>query len=414
MILIGTAVAINSTLNRSSSMELEMTSTRFTTRLMLVVAILTLPPGNFLMGQEAEIRWQEQRTASIEKMRKRIAEIEKEVKSAGVERAQELGEEAFGLFGEIDQTYLQMIDSYQQQVVLLNERMRQMWENVERKEGESRESIDRKLALIQSDWDRVYQQLTQTHDRHLEQLKNSIAKLRGEFSESALLAERELETGHFESLVRWEQAHEIFLKISQTFAKTIGDQLAYVQDRVRDNPDIPELNERLERVRTRFRLSQKRLQQRYLSHVDHLAEELAIRQLQYGASNDSKDKQRIRYQLEHLCSRTHSTYQDLQDSYRETIAALTSISNETKSKLKSATNREREVLEERVADLQSEVRQLNDALISSDRARISFIRREVAELANWTSEVTEEEKNRLEAKTKSLNALAESLRAKIQ
>ncbi len=377
--------------------------------LLSVAIVALLMVCTLATGQEEEVKQQEQRTASIERMQKRIAEIEEQVKSASLERAQELGEEAFGLFGEIDQTFLQMKDNYQQQVSLLNDRMRQMWENVENSDGETRESIDKKLEMLQTDWDRVFNHLTQTHDSHLQQLKESLVKLRGEFSKSASRAQAELETSHFDAMVRWEQAHEIFLKISQTFTKAVGDQLASAKARIRDNPDVKEFAERLDRVRTRYWSNQNRLQQRYLSHLDHLREELALRQLQHSVTTARDEKQKIRSQLEHLNNRTQTTYDDLQTSFGETVATLETAVNDLTAKLKTAAGTEREKLEEQVAALASQLSVTKKSLVASYQSRLEFTQSQVDELGKWISDADEEAGKRYEAKLESLRALANRL-----
>jgi len=377
----------------------------------LLSFILTFAVGITVsaFGQEEELKKQEQQAASIEKMQQRIAEIEKEMKEGEFKRTQALGEEAFGLIGQIDETYLQMKESYQQQVIQLNSRMRQVWEKIENSEGATRESLDNKLQLLQSDWDRVYQRLTRTHDQHLDQLKDGIRKLRNEFSTAAGRAEEELETSHFESMARWEQTHEVFLNVNQTYAQIVGDTLVHLKKRLREEPGNRELADRLEKVKDRYFTVQRRLQTRYRSHLGHLDDELAIRMIQLEATEEGKSKLQIEQLLEQLRDRKNETFKNLQVSYRETISASESVLSEMNSRLNTTTGRAKENLEDQLAELQSEIAESKSSLQKSYSGQISFIEKQIEHLTNRLSGADEETKQLISTRMNDLRSNVETL-----
>ncbi len=86
-------------------------------------------------AQETDLKREQQRAASIASMENRIAQIEREIKAAESERAQELGEDVSGLLGQIDDTYMQLKNSYQRQVVGLNQLMQRLWKQAESAEN---------------------------------------------------------------------------------------------------------------------------------------------------------------------------------------------------------------------------------------------------------------------------------------
>ena len=378
---------------------------------LLVSIFMILVWGGWALaaGQEEEVRSQDQRIASIEKMKNRIAAIESEIREAEIDRANALGDEAFELFGQIDETYMEMKNGYKQQVILLNDRMRRMWEKLENDETESRESLDKKLANLQSEWDRVFAHLTATHDWHLDQLKDSLAKLRGEFSAAAGQAKSELETSQFESLARWEQTHEILLKISQTYAKMVGDQLAYVQQRVKEKPEIEELRERLGQVRDRYILLQTRLQQRYWAHVDHLVDELDIRKLQLAATSGWDQERRARRMVEDLWHRLDTTFKDLRGSYEGTVAAIESAYAKMQEEAQNNSGRAKEALEEKLSSYQAELARMQESLQKSYTRQIDILNDEIDERNKWLSSSSVAEKARFQAKITSLQGLKEDL-----
>ena len=235
-----------------------------------LAAVLAFGVCRTAFAQQAEVQQQEQRKSSIKKMQTRIAEIEKEMKSAATQRSQELGNEAFELFGQIDQTYLQLRNVYQQQMIQLNERVRQTWLELENAQGLARETTDKKLETLEKDWERSYQRLTESHDRHLAQLKDGLSKLRGEFSAAASQAQAELESSHFESIADWEKAHELVLDVNRAYVEIVGNQLSGLESLHKNVPDSKDIQNRLQRTSSRYLKAQKRLQSRIESHLAHL------------------------------------------------------------------------------------------------------------------------------------------------
>lgn len=289
--------------------------------LLVTVFVLSsvVAPAN---AQEAELKKEQQRAASIASMVERMSRIEREIKAAETERAQELGDEAFRLFGQIDDTYLQLKASYQQQVLELNQLMQQLWEQTEDSDDLGREALDEKLNGLEANWDSLYERLTQTHDQHLRRMQSRIAKLRGELSLAGNQAEEELESSRFETMARWEKAHELFLAANQTYARAIGRRITALRDEASKQPDDSSSETRLRSTRNRYWIVQSRLQSRYQGHLGHLDREIEVRERLLPVVSGLEPQREALNQLKQLYRRKHETYENMQTSYRETEAAL--------------------------------------------------------------------------------------------
>lgn len=282
---------------------------------MLFTIAVAITSGNHAIAQD------DSSVESIDKMRQRIIQIEDRMKEVDGELAQQLGEEAFGLFGQLDQTYLQLKTSYQQQVIQLNQRMQRKWEQIESARKGDREVIRKQLKKLEKEWDQTFNQLTKIHDDHLSQLKDELAKVRGKFSEVAGKAQEQLEASNFEALSRWERGHEIFLAANKTYVVIVGNQLQWLEGQMQENPD-EETEAKLKEVRNRYATLQSRIQKRLVRHVGHLKEELETRQAQLKVTQLWESRRVIYGLIDDLYQRTQSTYEHVQTCMRDSVEAF--------------------------------------------------------------------------------------------
>lgn len=336
---------------------------------------------------------------SIDKMKQRIEQIEKEMQDVDTGLAQELGEEAFSLFGQIDQTFFQLKSTYQQQVIELNRRMQRKWEKIESAKSEDRDEIARQLVQLEKDWDRTYDRLTEIHDEHFQQLKDSLAKVRGEFSEVAGKAQSELEASNFEARSRWEKGHEIFLRVNKTYVGIVGDQLQWLERYTKENPgDIKSASE-LAETRHRYAALQKRLQKRIAGHIGHLEDELETRLAQLEVTRVWEPRRIIYKSIDELYERTQSTFESLQSCMRDSLSVFVSEQDDATTSKK------------RKDELGISIRQTATTLKSSYLARMKFIDAECDELdRRIAGSAKAEEKATWNAKVTELRLLANNLR----
>lgn len=363
--------------------------------------LITLSVPASASCQEDVTKAQSHRDASIHRMQKRVAEIESEMKDAETSHAQALGEEAFNLFGQIDQTFLQMKNAYQQQVIVLNERMQRKWEEVESTELGDREAINDALLELEKDWDKTFERLTKAHKSHLDQLNDRLAKLNGEFSTAAGKAQAELEASNFEAKSRWEEGHELFLAINRTYVKIVEGQLGWQQDEAARNPADTSMAQRLVKTRVRYANTQKRFRRRLAGHLEHLDEELSIRLKQLSATNVWDTRREIMSMVDGLYARKHVTFEHLQSSYRETASAIAAEMREVKSD------------SERYAQLTENIKTTKSDLSGSYLARIDFIAAQISDLESRIKiGASVEEKAKWTAKMTNLRLLSRSLKVK--
>ena len=350
--------------------------------------ILALPP--IALSQQDDVKAQAHRDASIKRMQARVTEIESEMKVAEFAHAQALGEEAFNLYGQIDQTFLQMKNAYQQQVIQLNQRMQRKWERVESDGETDRDAINDALTQLEKDWERTFERLTVAHKSHLDQLKDSLAKLQGEFSEAVGRAKAELQASNFEAIARWEEGHELFLALNKTYVQIVASQLDWQQQELARNSSDKDMADRLAKTRIRFANIQGRFQRRLTSHINHLDEELTTRLAQLSVTQVWAARREIMEMVDELYTRKHTTFETLQTSYQDSVNAF---SDEAKSLAAS---------DDRAAKLKTNIKATNSKLGDSFLTRVEFIADQIGdyesrisvgasmeETATWTAKITD-------------------------
>lgn len=366
---------------------------------LMVTTALAIPTT--LFSQEDELKAQAHRDASIKRMQQRVSEIESEVKEAELSHAQALGEEAFNLYGQIDQTFLRMKTAYQQQVIELNLRMQRKWEQVESAGVEDRDSIDQALQQLERDWDRTFDRLTKAHESHLKQLGESLAKLQGEFSDAAGRAKAELEASNFEAVARWEKSHDLVLAINRTYIQIVNDQLRWQQKEVARNPDDQKVIQRIAKTRIRHSSIQERFQRRLSSHVHHLEKELETRLAQLKATRIWDTRREIMTMVDSLYERTHATFEMLEASYLDVNQAYM-------SEMKSLTS-----TDERVDELAASIKETQSVLSKSYLARVEFIGLQIIDFeARIEKGSSSEEQAAWKARMTDLRLLSRNLKTK--
>lgn len=182
--------------------------------------------------------------------------------------------------------------------------------------------MDKQLAELETDWDSLYDRLTQTHDQHLRRMRSRIVRLKGEFSLTKSRAEEELESSRLETMSRWERAHELFLAVNQTYARAVGRRITALRDEAEKQPDESLGKNRLRLTRNRYWSTQSRLQSRYQGHLGHLDREIEIRERLLPVISGGERQREALSQLTQLYRRKQATYENMQTSYRETETAL--------------------------------------------------------------------------------------------
>lgn len=276
-----------------------------------------------------------EKSKSIARMQKRVAEIESEMEKGGREKASLLGDEVFGLMGQIDSAYTQIKSSYEQQVIQLNQQMQRKWSEIEAGETFDRKKVNQQLAELEEKWDRTFERLTEVHDSHLDELKQSLAKVRGEFSSIAGKAQAELESSSFEAVARWEKGHELFLALNKTYAKIIATQLDWLDKKVAKTPDDSDLLAKRNEVRDRYYTIQEKLQKRLTSHIKHIEHELQTRVAQLNSTKVWKARRSIFDSIDDLYERADTTWENLEDSMLSTMKICQTESEETASDSRS-------------------------------------------------------------------------------
>jgi len=338
---------------------------------------------------------------SIKRMQDRIEKIEEQMKDVDLVQAQTLGEEAFGLYSQIDQTFLQLKTAYQQQVVQLNQRMQKKWEQIEQANEHDRSEIANQLTQLERDWDRTFERLTNVHDDHLQQLKDSLNKVRGEFSEVAGRAQAELEASNFEARARWEQGHELFLAVNKTYVQILGDQLKWLELKRSENPNDDELKSKLTSVRNRYAALQDRLQQRLTTHIEHLQEESKTRTAQLSVTTSWNAKREMFKAIDDLYQRANEMLELTQSSYQESLAAFESQLGD------SAISSQNET------ELVNTIKAIQLRLKECYLCRIAFVESECAGLELRTTQSSNaEEKSTWTARATNLRLLARELATK--
>lgn len=362
-------------------------------------AVFAIPA--IVLSQADQSKAQAHRDASIKRMQQRAAEIESEMKEAEQAHAQALGEEAFNLFGQIDQTFLQMKKAYQQQVIELNLRMQRKWEQVESAGIEDRASIDATLELLEKDWDRTFDRLTKAHESHLKQLGDSLAKLQGELSKATGRAKAELEASNFEAVARWERGYDFVLALNQTYVMIVNDQLRSQQKKLLENPADQDLAKRITKIRTRHANVQKRFRQRLVSHIEHLDQELETRQAQLKATDVWDTRREIMAMADKLYTRTDTLFEMLQASYRDVYQAYASEMILLPS------------YDEQVEELAASIKETMSTLSDSYHQRVKFIDQQIADLdARIKKGASVDEQATWKAKMTDLRLLARALEIK--
>ena len=370
---------------------------------LLTATTFFLVLGNtaFVWAQQQEMELREKREAAIETFQARLAEIEKELTTAETKRSQALGEEAFQLIGKIDQTYVQLKDMYQRQVIQLNKQVQQTWRQLEIVEGETPGSLEKKLDSLESDWEQAYQRLTQNHERHLKQMGESIAKLRSELSAIGSDAQAELATSHFEAVARWEEAHEIFLSMNEAYVDMVDEQLSRLRKKKLADASNSQLEQNLERVRGRYLAAHTRLRDRLKSHLTHLDDEYDVRKSPLTMATE-ESKKLIREKLHQLSQRKHKTYEKLQTSYSRTIESLEEAGSWTNADLHNKQGLEKTASEDQLAEWKAESIAASESLKTCCNAQKSYIKNQLEEIARCLAEVSSAEKRKLENHAKEL------------
>lgn len=330
-----------------------------------------------------------EKSKSIARMQSRVAEIEKEMKEGEREKVSLLGDEVVGLMGDIDDTYLQIKTSYEKQVIQLNQQMQRKWSEIESAETFDRKKVNQQLAKLEEEWDLTFERLTEVHDSHLEELKTSLAKVRGEFSGIAGKAQAELESSSFEAVARWEKGHELFLALNKTYVKIMATQLDWLDTKVKKTPDDTDLLAKRNEVRDRYYKIQEKLQKRLTSHIKHLEHELQVRVAQLDMLKVWDARRTIFAFVDDLYERADKTWENLEDSM---LSMISTCEIEV----------EEDLSENRSANAQVKIVTLKGALKSNYLQRSAYVEEVCMELeeriagsanayekAEWTARVTD-------------------------